>query len=139
MSQATSATTPTGAPVKAGRSFCPLTCDRDRLVAELMMLTPPRIPITPDGEDIRALGDHLTNVARAVDTYIGMIGRELASNSPTAVDPSQFDQLSPAAARLGLSQGRAGMGSVRRPVRQLEPAHHLVRARRLRVRPDPRR
>jgi hypothetical protein len=93
MSQATSATTPTGAPVKTGPSFSPLTCDRDRLVAELMMLTPPRIPITPDGEDIRALGDHLTNVARAVDTYIGMIGRELASNSPTAVDPSQFDQV----------------------------------------------
>jgi hypothetical protein len=56
-----------------------------------MMLTPPRIPITPDGEDIRALGDHLTNVATAVDTYIGLIGRELASNSPTAVDQSQFD------------------------------------------------
>jgi hypothetical protein len=93
MSQATSATTPTGAPVKAGRSFCPLTCARDRLVAELMMLAPPRIPITPDGEDIRALGDHLTNVARAVDTYIEMIGRELASNSPSAVDRSQFHQV----------------------------------------------
>ena len=93
MSQATSATTPKSAPVKAGRSFSPLTCARDRLVAELMMLAPPRIPITPDGEDIRALGDHLTNVATAVDTYIAMIGRELASNSPTAVDQSQFEQV----------------------------------------------
>src|SRR5215467_4828846 len=93
MAQATSATTPTGAPVKAGRSFCHLTCARDRLVAELMILKPPRIPITPDGEDIRALGDHLTNVATAVDSYIEVIGRELASNSPSAVDQSQFDQV----------------------------------------------
>lgn len=93
MAQAISATTPTGAPVKAGRSSSPLTCARDQLVAELLMLLPPRIPVTPDGEDIRALGDHLTNVATAVDTYIEVIGRELASNSPSPVDQSQFDQV----------------------------------------------
>jgi len=38
-----------GGDVKARRFSSPLACARDRMVAELMMLTPPRIPITPDG------------------------------------------------------------------------------------------
>lgn len=92
MTLATHTSTNTHNIVKAP-TRAPLRTAMDKLIEDLIRLRTPRVSMSPDGEEIRALGDHLTNFATAVDTYIKAVGTELASNSPAPIDRSQFDQV----------------------------------------------
>jgi hypothetical protein len=62
------------------------------LVARLAALRVPRIVGEPDGADIRALADHMIEVADGVDAYMEAIGRELAANAPCPVDAALFNR-----------------------------------------------
>jgi len=60
------------------------------LIARLAALRLPRIVGEADGADIRALADHMIDVADGVDAYMEAIGRALAANAPCAVDVELF-------------------------------------------------
>jgi hypothetical protein len=65
----------------------------DALVNRLATLRPPLTANTTSSE-VRALADHLLEIAAAVDYYIGRVGRELAYNAPCAIESGLFvDQL----------------------------------------------
>jgi hypothetical protein len=91
MSQANSATTPTGAPVKAGRSL-PLAVAYSDLVTGFLALRAPRIPVSPDPHHLLNIADHLREIAAIVDRYIEAVGSEIKSNSNVCVDGSLFDR-----------------------------------------------
>jgi hypothetical protein len=62
------------------------------LVARLAALRVPRIVGEADGADIRALADHLIEVADGVDAYMEAIGRELAASAPCPVEAALFNR-----------------------------------------------
>ena len=62
------------------------------LITRLAALRVPRVVGEPDGADIRGIADHMIEVADGVDAYMEAIGRELAANSPCAVDVALFRQ-----------------------------------------------
>ena len=61
------------------------------LVAKLASLEVPDISISPEGDEVRCLGDHLVQLADAVDTYIAAVGQELQSHALCRIDHRLFD------------------------------------------------
>ena len=65
----------------------------DALVNRLATLRPP-LTANATSTEVRALADHLLEIASAIDYYIGRVGRELAYNAPCAIESGLFvDQL----------------------------------------------
>lgn len=65
----------------------------DALVNRLATLRPP-LTANATSTEVRALAEHLLEIAAAVDYYIGRVGRELAYNAPCAIASGLFvDQL----------------------------------------------
>ena len=60
------------------------------LLGRLDALRSPRILGEPDGDDMRDIGDHMIQVADAVDTYFEQLGRMVQSNAPVKIAQELF-------------------------------------------------
>lgn len=59
----------------------------------LAALDIPEMPVERGARHLEAIGGHLFDLAKAVDTYITVLGEELDRNSPCKVDQTCFRDL----------------------------------------------